>query len=76
MNIFTFLSNGGVSKFLWIVTVFLLTIGCMFVAGWELLHNQPVNVLVENVLAGIFGHVMTLGGAVNVTSQHKQGTSP
>lgn len=68
MNIFSFLSNGGISKFLWIITVFILTLGCMGIAGYEILHNQPINSIVENILAGIFGHVLTLGGAVSVTS--------
>lgn len=40
----------------------------MGIAGYEILHNQPINSIVENILAGIFGHVLTLGGAVSVTS--------
>lgn len=69
MNVYKFLSNGGVSKFLWIFAMFSLTMGCMFIAGWEILHDQPVNILIQNILAGIFAHVLTLGGAVNSQSQ-------
>lgn len=48
--------------------MFLLTIGCMGIAGYEILHGEAINSTIQAILAGIFGHILTLGGAVSVTT--------
>lgn len=64
-----FLSNGGLSKMLWIILVFI--VGCVSVAvlAVEILKGETPNPFLMNIVTGIIVHVSTIGGSVNTSTQ-------
>lgn len=64
-----FLSNGGLSKMLWIILCFITALGALVMAGFEIIRGEPINQYVAYVLVGILSHAFTIGGSVNTSSQ-------
>lgn len=58
---------------LWIVTMFLVTIGAMVIAGIEILHNQPINPFVQSILGAATIHAATVGGGIISTQAAQTG---
>ena len=64
-----FLSNGGLSKMLWIILTFVVGLGAVIVAGIEIVGGRTPDPYVASILTGILAHVFTVGGSVNTSSQ-------
>lgn len=68
-----FLSNGGLSKMLWIILTFIVGLSSVVVAGIEIVNGKSIDPYIASILAGIIAHVFTVGGSVNAVSQmHSQ----
>ena len=57
-----FLTNGGLTKFLAIVFLFLLSTAALVVAGVEILQGMPLNPYVVSVLTVAAGSAATIVG--------------
>lgn len=64
-----FLTNGGLSKLLWIVLTFITGLGAIVIAGIEILSGQGINPYIVNIITGIIAHAFTIGGSVNTSMQ-------
>lgn len=64
-----FLSNGGLSKMLWIILTFLLGLGSVIILFYEIVSNQPINPIVFGIIGSISAHLFTIGGSLNTASQ-------
>jgi hypothetical protein len=64
-----FLSNGGLSKMLWIILVFLLGLASIIMLFIEIINNQPVNPYILSMVAGVAAHGFTIGGSINTSTQ-------
>ena len=64
-----FLSNGGLSKLLWIVLMFLLGLGGVGMLFWEIATAQTPNAYVLSIVSGVAAHGFTIGGSVNASGQ-------
>lgn len=68
-----FLSNGGLSKMLWIILCFMVGLGSLIVFMVEVIQGQTINPYVASILSGIIAHAFTIGGSVNTSSQLEKG---
>lgn len=73
-----FLSNGGLSKMLWILLMFLLSLGSIVILFTEIWNNQPINPIIMNILIGVLTHGATIGGHIlsDQATQHVTGPLP
>lgn len=61
-SLMKFLTNGGLTKFLAIVFLFLLAVSALVVAGVEVLQGMPINPYVISVLTVAAGSASTIVG--------------
>jgi len=59
-----FLTNGGLSKMLWIILTFILALGAIVIFFMQINGGQTPNPLVVSILSGILGHAFTVGGTI------------
>lgn len=72
-----FLSNGGLSKMLWIILTFLLSLGAVIIFFLEIQAGQAPNPLVVSILSGVLGHAFTVGGNIlNAHADAGESTTP
>lgn len=64
-----FLSNGGLSKMLWIILLFMLGLGSILMLFLEIAQGQSPNPFVLSIVSGVAAHGFTIGGSVNTSSQ-------
>lgn len=68
MTFMQWLSNGGFSKFAWIMMQFILIVGASIVIGIEIINNEPVNQNLWLIVYGVLVHSATVGGGIITTS--------
>lgn len=59
-----FLSNGGLSKMLWIILMFTAGLGSLVMLFIEIANNQPPNAYVLSIISGVLTHGATVGGHI------------
>lgn len=71
-----FLSNGGLSKMLWIILIFILGLSAIVLWTYEIWNGQAINPAVSSIITGLLVHIATVGGHILGVGNSDHATSP